>query len=80
MEVLQCLERHGQCLDLEIAKETGIPLATVRRRLADLTVTGAIIQCKLTLYEDGKAIEAWQCRVAGYFPPPAPGRKPKTIP
>jgi hypothetical protein len=33
--------------------------------------------CQLTRYEGSKTIEAWQCRVSGYVPAPAPGRKPK---
>ena len=75
MEVLDCLKKYGQRLDLEIAKETGMPLATVRTRLADLAATGAVITCNLTRFERGQRIEAWQCRVSGYVPPLAPGRK-----
>lgn len=76
-DILQCLKKHGQRLDLEIASETGVPLATVRQRLAALAGTGAVIMCKLTRFENGKGIDAWQCRVSGYVPPLAPGRKPK---
>jgi len=36
-----------------------------------------VVMCKLTRYEGSKTIEAWQCRVSGYVPAPAPGRKPK---
>ena len=39
-EVLACLKKYGQRLDLEIAKEMGMPLATVRQRLAGLAVAG----------------------------------------
>ena len=78
IETLQCLKKYGQRLDLEIAKEMGVPLATVRQRLSGLAATGAIITCHLTRYEGGKRIDAWQCRVSGYVPPPAPGRKAKT--
>jgi predicted ArsR family transcriptional regulator len=76
-DTLHCLKKYGQRLDIEIAKETGVPLATVRRDLAGLAATGAIITCSLTRFEGGKRIDAWQCRVSGYVPPPAPGRKPK---
>ena len=76
-EVLQCLKKYGQRLDLEIAKEMGVPLATVRRQLVSLAASRAVIMCSLTRYEDGKRIDAWQCRVSGYVPPVAPGRKPK---
>ena len=77
IEILQCLKKHGQRLDLEIAQETGLPLATVRRRLVDLAATRAVIMCNLTRFENGRTIEAWQCRISGYAPPVAPGRKAK---
>ena len=76
-EILQCLKKYGQRLDLEIASEMGMPLATVRRRLTGLVDTGAVIMCNLTRFENGKRIDAWQCRVSGYIPPVAPGRKAK---
>ena len=79
-ETLECLKSHGQRLDLEIAKEMGVPLATVRQRLAGLAATGAVVMCKLTRFEHGKRIDAWQCRVSGYVPPMAPGRKAKPTP
>ncbi len=75
--ILECLKKYGQQLDTEIAKETGVPLATVRMRLAGLAAAGEIITCNLTRFEQGKRIEAWQCRVSGYVPPRAPGRKAK---
>ena len=75
VEILECLKKHGQRLDLEIAKETGVPLKTVREELTALAATGAVITCMLTRFERGKRIEAWQCRISGYVPPPAPGRK-----
>lgn len=77
VEILQCLKKHGQRLDVEIAKETGLPLALVRQRLSGLAATGAVIMCNLTRFENGNRIEAWQCRVSGYVPPLAPGRKAK---
>ena len=77
VEILQCLKKHGQRLDLEIAKEMGLPLASVRERLTGLAATGAVIMCNLTRFENGKRIDAWQCRVSGYVPPLAPGRKAK---
>lgn len=74
-EVFDCLSRYGQRLDLEIAKETGMPLEDVRKQLLALAATGAVISCRVTRFERGKRIEAWQCRISGYVPPPAPGRK-----
>ena len=74
-EVFACLSRYGQRLDLEIAKETGIPLEEVRKQLLALAATGAVVSCHLTRYQNGERIDAWQCRISGYVPPPAPGRK-----
>ena len=76
-ETLQCLKKYGQRLDLEIAKEMGVPLETVRKSLVSLTATGAVISCSVTRFENGKRIDAWQCRVSGYISPQAPGRKAK---
>ena len=76
-ETMNCLKKYGQRLDLEIAKEIGMPLASVRQQLESLVATGAVITCSLTRFENGKQIDAWQCRVSGYVPPLAPGRKAK---
>jgi len=76
-DVLECLKKYGQRLDSEIAKETGVSIAEVRERLAGLAASGEIMICNLTRFEKGKRIEALQCRVSGYVPPPAPGRKAK---
>ena len=76
-ETLQFLKKYGQRLDLEVAKEMGVPLATARERLLALIDTGQAIACNVTRFENGKRIDAWQCRVAGFVPPAAPGRKAK---
>jgi predicted ArsR family transcriptional regulator len=76
-ETLQCLKKHGQRLDLEIAKELRMPLGTVRQHLAALAESREAIVCKTIQFENGRQIEAWQGRVSGFIPPPAPGRKPK---
>ena len=75
-EVLACLSKYGQRLDLEIAQETGMPLEEVRKQLLALAATGAVISCTLTRFHNGKRIDAWQCRASGFVPPRAPGRKP----
>ncbi len=74
--VLECLKKHGQLLDTEIAAATGIPLVQVRSSLSDLSAQGEISSCSVTRFNNGKAIEGFLCRVSGYFPPAAPGRKP----
>lgn len=78
--IIKCLKKHGQLLDSEIAAETGIPLATVRFSLTDLSERGEISRCSVTRFNNGKAIEGFLCRIAGYIPKPAPGRKPAQKP
>jgi len=77
IETLQCLKKYGQRLDSEIAKETGLPLAKVRESLSSLVASGAVIMCNLTRFENGVPVDSWLCRVSGYIPPAAPGRKAK---
>ena len=77
-ETLQCLKKHGQRLDLEIAKETRVPLARVRQDLTALAERREAIVCKTIQFENGRHFEAWQGRVSGFIPPAAPGRKPKS--
>jgi predicted ArsR family transcriptional regulator len=76
-ETLQCLKRHGQRLDMEIAKETRMSLATVRQHLTALVESREAIVCKTIQFDKGVQFEAWQGRVSGFVPPPTPGRKPK---
>jgi transcription initiation factor IIE alpha subunit len=74
-QVLNHLKKHGQLLDLEIASATGIPLTQVRKSLADLTTRGEISQCSVTHFNGNERVEGFQCRISGYVPPVAPGRK-----
>jgi hypothetical protein len=74
-QVLSHLKKHGQLLDLEIAAATGIALVQVRKSLADLTTRGEISQCSVTHFKGDKRVEGIQCRISGYVPPVAPGRK-----
>lgn len=79
-KVLDHLKKHGQLLDLEIANAIKIPLQDVRVALAELSAQQEISMCSVTSFKDGKSIEAIQCRIFGYFPKPAPGRKPASKP
>jgi hypothetical protein len=54
-----------------------VVLVTVRKLLAELSAAREVVTCQLTHDEGSKTIEARQCRVSGYVPAPAPGRKPK---
>jgi DNA-binding IclR family transcriptional regulator len=79
VEVLECLKKYGQRLDVEIAKETGLPLAMVHTHLEGLVASGAVITCKLSRFGKGTRLDALQCRLSGYVPPRAPGRTPTPI-
>lgn len=74
--VFQHLKKHGQLLDSEISASTKIPLEQVRLSIAELARMGEISQCSVIKYRDGKPVEGVQCRISGYYPPAAPGRKP----
>lgn len=77
-EILQHLKKHGEQLDTEIAAAMGISLAKVRAQLAELAEQREIMVYYSIKFEKGKKIEGIRCRLAGYIPPAAPGRKPKS--
>ncbi len=76
-KILQYLSKHGEKLDIEVAAATGISLTNVRLQLSELATKGEIMTCHLIRHEKGKTIEGISCRIAGYIPSAAPGRKPK---
>lgn len=74
--VLQYLKKHGQVLDSEIAAATGIPLPKVRLTLSELSARGEISSCSVTRFNEGKPFKGTLCRISGFIPTAAPGRKP----
>jgi hypothetical protein len=76
-EILQYLKKHGERFDSEIAVATGTSLAQVRLHLTELSERREVMTCLSTRYEKGKKIEGIRCRLSGYIPPAAPGRKSK---
>ncbi len=76
-EILQYLKNQGERLDSEIAAATGISLANVRLGVAALSARGDVMMCRSIRFKDGKQVDAMLCRVSGYIPPAAPGRKSK---
>jgi hypothetical protein len=77
-EILQYLKTHGERLDTEIAEALGISLANVRLQLSELAAKGEIMACLSIRFDKGKQIEGIKCRIAGFIPPAAPGRKSKS--
>jgi len=77
-EILQYLKANGERLDTDIAEATGLSLAKVRAQLTELAAKGEIMVCHSTKFEKGKKTEGISCRLAGFIPPAAPGRKSKS--
>lgn len=76
-EILQYLKKNGERIDKEIAEATGNTLANVRLQISELAAKGEVMTCRSIKYEKGKKIEGIRCRLSGYIPPAAPGRKSK---
>ena len=76
-DILQYLKHHGEQLDSQIATATGISLAKVRSSVSELSARGEVVVCRSIRYQNDKATEALLCRLSGFTPPAAPGRKAK---
>ena len=75
--ILQHLKLHGEQLDADIAAAIGLSVAKVRAYVGELSAKGDVIVCRSIRYQQGKPIEGVLCRLSGYTPPAAPGRKAK---
>lgn len=76
-EILQYLKANGERFEAEIALGVKQPLANVKKSVEQLLAKGEVIACHSIQFKDGKRIEGRRCRIAGYIPPAAPGRKGK---
>ncbi|KXS31192.1 MAG: Uncharacterized protein AWT59_2680 [Candidatus Gallionella acididurans] len=76
-EILNYLKKHGEKLDAEIAQGAGLSLTKTRNYLAELAAKNEVVLCDSIRFEKGKKIEGILCRVSGFTPPAAPGRKAK---
>ena len=76
-EILNYLKQNGEQLDSEIAAATGLSLANVRAGVTALSARGDVMVCRSIRFKDGKEIDGMLCRISGYIPPAAPGRKSK---
>ena len=76
-QILQYLKKHGERLDAEIAEAAGLSLSQTRLHLAELAAKGEVIAYHSTRFEDGQKTEGIRCRLSGFIPPAAPGRKSK---
>ena len=76
-DILQYLKHSGEQLDSQIATAIGISLVKVRSSVLELSARGEVVVCRSIRFKEGKQIEALLCRLSGYIPPAAPGRKAK---
>ena len=76
-QILQYLKNHGERFDVQIAEASGTSITQVRHLVSELTAKGEVMSCHSIRYEKGKKIEGVSCRLAGYIPKAAPGRKSK---
>lgn len=74
--VLEYLRQNGEHLDSDIAKGIGRSAPEVRVCIAELAARHEVMVCRLIRFKGGKETDALLCRIAGYVPPPAVGRKP----
>lgn len=75
LSILNHLKKHGEQLDVDIATAVGMSLDQTRAHLAHLTSEREVMTYHSTRFEDGKKTEGIRCRLVGYTPPSAPGRK-----
>jgi len=76
-KILQYLNKQGERLDTEIADAVGISVAQTRSYLSELTEKGEVMSCHTIRFVKGKKIEGVSCRISGFIPKAAPGRKSK---
>ena len=76
-KILQYLKKHGESLDADIAEAVGISLDAARTYLSEFAAKGLIMAYQSIRFQEGKKIEGIRCRLSGFVPPAAPGRKPK---
>jgi hypothetical protein len=65
-------------MDFQIAKDLGTSLQIIKEKLAELAASNEVIMCYVMRFEGKQKIEGYACRISGYIPPAAPGRKPKS--
>jgi len=74
-QIIEHLTKHGERLDSEIAHAIGIPLSVAHQHLSVLTAQGKVMSCHVTRFVDGQKSEGITCRLVGYVPKVAPGKK-----
>lgn len=74
--IIDYLKLHGEQLDADLASALHMPLEQIRAELRQLSADKAVMMCFVTRYANGTQVEGFACRLSGFIPPPAPGRRP----
>jgi hypothetical protein len=79
-DLFDCVKRHGQIIDRQLAKELGLPLDEVRAVVYQLQASNKLYTCDIINFEDGVEVKGLLCRVSCFSPKASPGRKPGVKP
>jgi hypothetical protein len=79
-DLFDCVKRHGQIIDRQLAKELGLPLDEVRAIVYQLQASNKLYTCDIINFEDGVEVKGLLCRVSCFSPKASPGRKPGVKP
>ena len=78
-EILKYLKLHGEILDTQVAEAIGLSIEETRIQLTGLAANQEVMICQSTRYVKGIKIESMSCRISGFIPKAAPGRKPSRV-
>jgi hypothetical protein len=78
-KILEYLKEQGEKLDTDIASATGLSVDAVRIQLKQLAANHEVMVCQTTRYVKGKKTECMSCRISGFIPKAAPGRKSNKV-
>lgn len=62
--IIEYLQINGEKMEAEIAKALQLPMSQVQSHLAQLSVNGEVICCKVTRFPDGKKVEGTSVRLS----------------
>ena len=75
-DLFDCVKRHGQIIDRQLAKELGLTLDEVKVMVDQLQASNKLYTCDVINFEDGAEVKGLLCRLSGFIPKGSPGRKP----
>ena len=63
--IVEFLQLNGEKMESEIATALQLPMAQIQSQLAQLSVAGDVICCKVTRYGEGTKVEGTSYRLSG---------------